>query len=63
MLPVLRARYVVAGVVVPIALVLFFVVSVLRSDAVMLGYGANIMPFLVGWHYVRQGYGMLIVDR
>ena len=35
--PVLRARYVLAGVVVPIALILFFVVSLVRSDAVMLG--------------------------
>ncbi len=59
---VLRARYVLAGVVVPIALILFFVVSLVRSDAVMLGYGANIMLLLVGWHYVKQGYGMLMVD-
>lgn len=60
--PMLRARYVLAGVVVPIALILFFVVSLVRSDAVMLGYGANILLFFVGWHYVKQGYGMLMVD-
>src|SRR5262249_10851726 len=29
--------------------------------AAMLGLGANVMGLLVGWHYVKQGYGVLIV--
>ena len=58
----LRARYVLAGIFVPIALIAFFAVSVASGDAELLGFGANIMLFLVGWHYVKQGYGMIIVD-
>jgi hypothetical protein len=60
--PVLRLRYFVAGLLVPAALIGFFAVSLQRGDARMLGLGGNLMLFLVGWHYVKQGYGMLIVD-
>jgi len=60
--PVLRARYINAGIVVPVALVLFFVVSVLNGNARILGLAANLMFLLVGWHYVKQGYGILMVD-
>lgn len=58
----LRARYVVAGIIVPAGLIVFFIVSIAIGDPRMLGYGGNIMLFLVGWHYVKQGYGILIVD-
>ncbi len=58
----LRMRYIIAGLIVPMALVSFFSISILTNDAKMLSYGANIMLFFVGWHYVKQGYGMLIVD-
>ncbi len=60
--PKLRARYIFAGIVVPVALVIFFAVAVLTDNPKMLGYGANIMFFTVGWHYVKQGYGIIIVD-
>src|SRR5262249_20130175 len=60
--PKLRARYVFAGVVVPLALVVFFAVAVMTDNPRLLGFGANIMFFTVGWHYVKQGYGILIVD-
>ena len=60
--PVLRARYINAGIVVPIALGAFFVFSVSSGNARMLGLAANIMFLLVGWHYVKQGYGILMVD-
>ena len=60
--PLLRARYVLAGIIVPAGMIVFFVVSIATGDATMLAYGANIMLLLVGWHYVKQGYGMIIVD-
>ena len=60
--PSLRARYLVAGLLVPAALLAFFVVSLMARNERLLAYGANLMFFLVGWHYVKQGYGMLIVD-
>lgn len=60
--PALRARYFLAGVIVPIALMGFLLAALVRGDARMLGYGGNVMLFLVGWHYAKQGYGMLILD-
>jgi hypothetical protein len=58
----LRARYIFAGIVVPIALAAFLIGNLIFGNSRMLGYGANLMSFLVGWHYVKQGYGMLMVD-
>jgi hypothetical protein len=58
----LRLRYAFAGIAVPLALCGFFLVAVAAGDAVLLGRAANLMTFLVGWHYVKQGYGMLMVD-
>jgi hypothetical protein len=58
----LRLRYLIAGLIVPAALLLFFLVSAVRGDTELLAYGGNAMFFFVGWHYVKQGYGMLMVD-
>jgi len=60
--PILRARYINAGIVVPVGLALFAAASVAAGNARMLGFGANLMFLLVGWHYVKQGYGILMVD-
>jgi hypothetical protein len=60
--PLLRARYVFAGIAVPAVLALFFAVCVALGDARMIGYAGNLMVFTVGWHYAKQGYGMIIVD-
>jgi hypothetical protein len=58
----LRLRYVLAGLVVPAALIAFLSGAAIVGSARALAYGANLMFFLVGWHYVKQGYGILIVD-
>lgn len=58
----LRARYFVAGIVVPIALLAFLLITLALGDARALGLGGNLMLFLVGWHYAKQGYGMLVLD-
>ena len=58
----LRARYIFAGIVVPVALAALLTGSMVFGDARVLGYSANLMAFLVGWHYAKQGYGMLMVD-
>ena len=60
--PQLRARYIIAGIAAPAALIAFFTVAIAADSARILGFGFNIMLFLVGWHYVKQGYGMIIVD-
>lgn len=58
----LRTRYVIAGIVAPLALIAFFAFAAAGDSARLLGFGLNIMLFFVGWHYVKQGYGMIIVD-
>ena len=58
----LRLRYLLAGIVVPAALIAFLAAAALSGSPRALAYGANLMFFLVGWHYVKQGYGILIVD-
>ena len=58
----LRVRYIIAGLVVPTALIAFLAGTALAGNVRLLVYSANVMFFLVGWHYVKQGYGILIVD-
>src|ERR1700704_5989593 len=58
----LRLRYILAGIVVPVLLIAFLGAAALSGSPRVLAYGANLMFFLVGWHYVKQGYGILIVD-
>lgn len=56
-----RVRYVIAGIVSPLALIGFLAYGAMQPTAQIIGYGANIMLFLVGWHYVKQGYGILMM--
>ncbi len=60
--PGLRFRYITAGILVPVVLIAFLAGTSLAGSARSLSYAANAMFFLVGWHYVKQGYGILIVD-
>ncbi|PBB87052.1 MULTISPECIES: hypothetical protein [unclassified Mesorhizobium] len=58
----LQRRYIFAGIVVPVIMGVFFAYGAATANARLLGYAANAMFFFVGWHYVKQGYGMLMVD-
>jgi len=58
----LRLRYWLCGVVVPLALLGTMVWAIAAGQPRALGLMANLMFFLVGWHYVKQGYGMAMVD-
>lgn len=58
----LRLRYLFAAAVAPGMLIGFFGWCIASSDAVLLGKAVNLMLLMVGWHYVKQGYGMLMVD-
>jgi hypothetical protein len=60
--PNLRLRYLWAGVLSPAVIIGALAVSVLGGDKQMVGYAGNAMAFFVGWHYVKQGYGMIMVD-
>ncbi|MEI9422068.1 hypothetical protein O7A70_12905 [Mesorhizobium sp. Cs1299R1N1] len=58
----LQIRYVVAGIVVPLLMGAFFAYGSITANARLLGNATNAMFFFVGWHYVKQGYGMLMMD-
>lgn len=54
-------RYLWAGIAAPLLLVGFFAYATSLDDSRVLGYAVNAMSFFVGWHYVKQGYGVLVV--
>ena len=56
-----RIRYVVAGLVVPIALLVWGILAAALHSAQTLGWMIQLMFLLVGWHYVKQGFGVLTV--
>lgn len=58
----MQARYLFAGLIVPALLAAFLAYGALAADTRLLGHGANLMALTVGWHYAKQGYGMLMVD-
>jgi hypothetical protein len=58
----LQLRYIFAGIVVPVVMTGFFAYGAAAANTRLLGYATNAMFFFVGWHYVKQGYGMLMVD-
>ena len=58
----LAARYRFAGIMVPAVLVAFFAVALTEGSVALLGLAANVMFFTVGWHYAKQGYGILMLD-
>jgi hypothetical protein len=56
-----RLRYLIAGIVAPVALAAWMAWAVLGSHPEALGRMVNAMFSLVGWHYVKQSYGILVV--
>jgi hypothetical protein len=56
-----RARWVIAGAVVPIVLVAWGAYALAARDAQAIGWMAQAMYLLVGWHYAKQGFGVLTV--
>lgn len=59
--PVQRARIVLAGLVVPVALVAWAGWALAARSAHSLGLLIQAMFLLVGWHYVKQGFGVMTV--
>lgn len=56
-----RVRYVLAGVLAPVVLLAWTILAVSHGSARALGALIELMFALVGWHYVKQGFGMLLV--
>jgi hypothetical protein len=58
----LRARYLAYGLFVPIIMGCYFLYFWINPSAHLLVFSIYAMAFFVGWHYVKQGYGMIILD-
>lgn len=56
-----RLRYIWAGFVAPALILGFLFLAYNLGDPRLLGYSANAMAFTVGWHYTKQGYGVMSV--
>ncbi|HEY6879923.1 MAG TPA: hypothetical protein VI299_17980, partial [Polyangiales bacterium] len=56
-----RARYWLAGFAVPALLLAWAGWALATRSAVALGALIQLMFLLVGWHYVKQGFGVLMV--
>ncbi len=56
-----RIRYALAGVVAPIALLGWLLWALYAGDNERLGMMVQLMFLLVGWHYVKQGFGVALV--
>jgi hypothetical protein len=56
-----RIRYGISAFVVPIALVIWIALAMHLHSAQTLGWMIQLMYLTVGWHYVKQGFGVLTV--
>jgi hypothetical protein len=56
-----RVRYWLAGFLVPALLVGWGALALTLRSAPLLGWMIQLMFLLVGWHYVKQGFGVLTV--
>ncbi len=56
-----RLRYVFAGILAPAALGAWTVLAIAHGSSRALGALIELMFALVGWHYVKQGFGVLLV--
>lgn len=59
--PVQRARYIAAGFLAPAVMILWATFALATENATRLGYLIQTMYLLVGWHYVKQGFGVFSV--
>lgn len=55
-----RIRHWIAGVAAPLAIISYLVYAFVQPTNDLMGYAVNIMLFFTGWHYVKQGYGIMI---
>jgi hypothetical protein len=59
--PLQRLRYLVAGLLLPGGLVVWAGAALAARSAYSLGLLIQAMFLLVGWHYVKQGFGVMTV--
>jgi len=56
-----RIRYLIAGALVPLTLGGWLLWALSAGSASAIGWAIQLMFLLVGWHYVKQGFGVLSV--
>jgi hypothetical protein len=56
-----RIRYLLAGLAAPVVLAAWSVAALSTRSAPALGRLNELMFLLVGWHYVKQGFGVLVI--
>ena len=60
-----RRRWVFTAYLIPAVIISLLAIGILqwhRGDGKWLGGLVNLMAALVGWHYVKQGFGMIMLD-
>jgi hypothetical protein len=57
----LRIRYWLCGIIAPLLIALWMVTALYMHSAQMLGALIQLMFLLVGFHYVKQGFGVMIL--
>ncbi|MEZ4872350.1 MAG: hypothetical protein R2827_08925 [Bdellovibrionales bacterium] len=56
-----KKSWIFAGLGVPLLLVAWMGIAFIRADILQLSYLVNLMYFLVGWHYVKQVFGCMVI--
>ncbi|MCA9605476.1 MAG: hypothetical protein KC619_07765 [Myxococcales bacterium] len=56
-----RVRYWLAGLVAPLGLAIWGIAAITSESSFALGRMIQLMFLLVGWHYVKQGFGVMTV--
>lgn len=56
-----RVRYIAAGFVAPLAILAWAAIGLATKSPATLGALIQVMFLLVGWHYVKQGFGVMTV--
>lgn len=56
-----QPAYFWAAIIVPILLIGYFVSAVVTEHLSWLSWGVQVMFILVGWHYTKQAYGVVMV--
>ena len=59
--PTLKERYIFAGIIIPLLMIIFFIAGYMQNSTALLKHSVNIMLLTAGWHYAKQGFGILIV--
>ncbi len=54
-------RYLFAGIGVPCLLLAYFAYAFITQRMAVFSIGVQLMFFTVGWHYVKQGFGVFIL--